>query len=534
MLRLGKRLCVWLSDILPGRLAVLAGAMLLLVALLQQTSIAWAQAKPQLPAPSGEHGTSLDLYAAVERAVGLLSTGDTKMAKAELETVVNAPAFATLPGSAQFSAYFSLGLADYSLYLFGDAHKYTRLAGEAAPTLRSGIYWNYATQIAVHADDQEAAVAGLETLARDYPDIALALGDQYIFRILDMSSRRSARRDHVALLEALWVAGYQPSVGDQTMEIFWLELLASYLDQGQPAKAEEIAATVQRARSFVIMSVDARFGTYRPADPFGAQARALEAELVEARDLAADNPKDMARAEGLAASLRKLNRDDEALAVLQASLNALDEAPPGVRVFEDQDNFLDSVLSTKAEILLDRGDTGAAIAAQRLAVEVEESFGSITFWQRTKLAEMYVWLERPTEALDTLAGITRKDIGTYSVMTASEVRVCANQQLGNIDAARDELAEMEVHAAEAYAAYRMALLCVGDLDAVENLIISRIEDPRTRLNALVDLQRYPELATAPSYYRALVSAYDGLADRPTLKAVVEKYGRVLSWPLPGI
>lgn len=506
-------------------------AALLFATLFLQATPASAQAKPQLPPGGVETVAPFDLYTALERVSGLLTSGDIKSARTELEAMLRHPGLEAAPTALRYAVYFTIGITAFA---DGDpkaAHRYIALAGEIAPALRSGGYWQYATLAAMQAEEGDAAVEGLLTLATTYPEVALAMGDAVVFRVLDMSSRLADHKKHIALLDALWLMGYQPKVGDQTMEYFWLELLASYLDNGESAQARDIVATLRRAPSVIIMSVDARFDSYRPADPFLAQGNALEAELAEVRALAAGHLKELAKVDALARTLRKLNRDDEALSVLQTSLDALNEAPAGLRVFEDQDMFLDTVLNAKAEILLAGGEADEAISAQHLAMQVEESLGTVSFFQRLNLARMYVWLERPTEALDTLAGVKSTETAVYFAMMASEVRVCANQQLGNTSLARDELTRMLDHADVAYDAYRMALLCVSDLDAVEKLIVERIEDPRTRLTALVDLQSCPEPVTAPEYYRAMVSTFDGMSKRPALKAALAKYGRVLHWPM---
>ena len=74
----------------------------------------------------------------------------------------------------------------------------------------------------------------------------------------------------------------------------------------------------------------------------------------------------------------------------------------------------------------------------------------------------------------------------------------------------------------------LTLLVVGDLDSAAPRLIALLENPETRVNALMLVQHDRILATSPGAV-AERAAVDALLARPDVAAAVERYGRVLEW-----
>lgn len=507
---------------------------LLIVMLLLPTGAALAQARPQLP-PGQEQAPIDDLYTALEDAAALLAAGDGPGAEAGLRVVVNDPGFGTLPDSAKFAAYFGLAGAisgqETDDAKRAEAFHYITLAGEVDPNLRSGIYWQYLTLIAVRADEDPAAVAAFTELASGYPELALAWHDNLVFSVLRISRELDDPDARLSLLEALWQMAFVPKDSLRSMESNWLTLMAAYVDEGETAAAGEIAQTLSEPRSVVVMTVDKRFAAYRPADPAAAHEKAFAAELSESRKAVEDEPDNLGRVNKLANTLRDMNRGTEALTLLQTSLDRIERAATGARVFEDQEDKLAWALNAKASLLLDAGQSEEAIETQRQAHEVALSYDKKEVSQGLNLAEMLVWLERPEEALLVLNEVDLDDASTYGRMSAEEIRVCANSQLGNDH--EDGLAKLWAAASDAHQPLRIALLCVDDKQGLKKLVTDALADPEQRLGILVDLQVYDRSENAPRFYKAMVEVFDATMQEPDMKAEIGKYGTIETWNMGG-
>ena len=111
-------------------------------------------------------------------------------------------------------------------------------------------------------------------------------------------------------------------------------------------------------------------------------------------------------------------------------------------------------------------------------------------------------------------------------MVEQWVRLRAYLQLDNDEGVQAALAYLREHRNDSLRIYQAALVRVGDADAAAALLIGRLEDLSSRVEALESLQRYGEGATDD----AGDESPGGLAARDDVRAVIERVGRIESYP----
>jgi hypothetical protein len=76
----------------------------------------------------------------------------------------------------------------------------------------------------------------------------------------------------------------------------------------------------------------------------------------------------------------------------------------------------------------------------------------------------------------------------------------------------------------------MALLCTNHLDEVAALIKKRLSLPDQRSGVLEAAQHYRSPQVVPPAQQRWIDRYRSVIDRPDIKAEIEKYGRVETFP----
>src|SRR5262249_496444 len=149
--------------------------------------------------------------------------------------------------------------------------------------------------------------------------------------------------------------------------------------------------------------------------------------------------------------------------------------------------FLNWIYDGRAQALSDLGRDDDAVADLRRAAAMPDA-GAVNAANAINLGDALYGLGRPQDAIDAVAHLGPPS--PYGTMQSRGVPVGAYRQLGSAAAAREQLATMRAHASDDPRAVIVADLCLGDEDAAAAATIAWLDEPKTRDDALFNLQDF--------------------------------------------
>ena len=174
------------------------------------------------------------------------------------------------------------------------------------------------------------------------------------------------------------------------------------------------------------------------------------------------------------------------------------------------------------------GDLEGAIALMAEAAQLSE-FEAANVSQRANLAMMLALAGEEERALAEIEHINLADTSDYGEGVVLTARICANHYLGETADIEADLDRFEGLGRIAARLRQFAFTCLGDLDRGAALLVSRLDDPMERAQALAELQVYLELDTEhQSPGRTVREAYElQLLTREDVVAAINRAGRRL-------
>ena len=112
----------------------------------------------------------------------------------------------------------------------------------------------------------------------------------------------------------------------------------------------------------------------------------------------------------------------------------------------------------------------------------------------------------------------------YARQLVRRLKLCIFHRIGRTAEATALLAEMKAKAADAPAATVEGLLCIGDIDAAEKVVLDTLSGNDDHASMLLELQRRPLDSDDPSEWR---KSWQDLRGRPAVSAAFDKVGRDL-------
>ena len=188
------------------------------------------------------------------------------------------------------------------------------------------------------------------------------------------------------------------------------------------------------------------------------------------------------------------------------------------------------MLTERAFALLDLGLWEEAVAQLKTAAgEFEhdrDNVGAAISW-----AEVECDLARPADARSVLAQITA-GLSPYGQMRVEGVRLDAATQESDAAQVERSLSYLRAHRAGAPVSYLSALIVTDRLDRAAEELQRQLLDPRTRQDALGNVQTYaPEPGTPRDLEMRL--RWRSVLARADVQHVIARVGRVESYDLEG-
>ena len=395
------------------------------------------------------------------------------------------------------------------------AHALRATASEEA----SDFLWR--ARFGLESDDKNyrAAVATIEAMSQGRGAALNSVPVRWIWELhngMEESGDKDLRRRLLAVLAS---DAYAPTELYGETDAFRFEYAKMLAEGGDRAGASAIVAGLGSPSLLASAMLDPNL---RPFVPATLDLRAAaEARLARNRELMARHPDRLDPLIDVAADLRRLGRPSEALDLLKSVLGRIDQPDS----FTDRDDKLnwywDSLGRTHA--MLGHYDEMAAYFAR--GAQVGEG-DNPNVSQVINLAHAQNSFGRGEDSLRTLAAFAdgRKS-SPYGEMEMRLARVCAYAVAGRKAEAASDLAYAQAHEKDHPEALADMLLCLGDMDGAAAAFIRRLEDPKRRVDALLQLSDYdePPVALPPDPVYAPLAI---LKQRPDVRAAIERAGGI--------
>lgn len=508
-------------------LGVTLRSLLALVLIAASANLALGAATPQLP--RSEHKTQPTMEEQLELIGVRMMEGDLESALSEGKTLLERPEFKASSDDFRYRALLALGLLEAHAGSATQGQAYLDEAATISPDRRDAGYWQLYAIVAKENKDHDGAAVAMTEVAKQNSKLLAQWESRFAFGILRNARKSSPPNIYHDLAGALWTAGFEIDDDLISLEPIWIDLLEYYISEGRPDSAAAVANGLHDADSLAALSYDLRLSDYARADVDQAYRDARQAEIVDGKTLVDEHPRDASKVTRVASDLADFNRLDEGLALLDGAIARADAAL-GKPAFDDEEDYLEWLHSTRARILMKLGRWDEAIAAQIKSRDISHSYQPGEVSQSVNLGDFYYVLGEADRALEAVAGVDTGTASAFGMSAIKEVEACAYHQNG--DAAKSSaaveflVANVDVN----FQAAKLALLCVGDVDRLAGIVISRLEDPDTRREMLSDLQVYMPPPARPEITVRMDDLYAGLSKREDIKAALETTGRILQWP----
>jgi hypothetical protein len=478
------------------------------------------------PAAGAADGTDPQALARTrqELRAALVAPPTSDGADTQLRAVIDSPQFVALTPAEQHAALAAA--APLALRLKQPARA-QQLAVRATALPEQGIDdWTTRLGAAMQLDDTRDALTCILTLGERWGSAGVQPASWAVYwvaRAAHLAHLDAQRTQMLSLLFDLrWTAGdgSEPSG-------LWRELTLALLDQGDKARAEEVAAHVADPYEIIAMRADRRYLPIRKSPLIERDMlKAAERELAARRTAAAAAPRSLARIAAVMRSLRSLGRDREAIDEAEQVQHRIDGAADAAP-YEDVAGQLPWILDGRAYALADTGRFDEGIAGLRHACQLATPKDPSTC---INLAGALVGLGRPAEALEALPG-SDTALSPHGKVVVAMVRAGAAGERGDKAALEAMLAYLREHEADGPAQLERALLMAGRTDEAAAVLLARLNAPDWRTEALVDLQDYQLVPAEPEAAAGWRAAWRALRERADVRRLIAATGTIERYPL---
>ena len=327
------------------------------------------------------------------------------------------------------------------------------------------------------------------------------------------------------LFQAFLDAGHVPVAGDNAR--MWLTLADMHLEAGRPDLARMALHRVVNVRDRVRLHADRRFDAIIDMARPGIDERAAAQRNLDLLELQAKfKPDDASVWVELGTAKLAIGDHEGVIADVTRVLGKAgdpDRADGGTRSLKNG-YYQAWLLYLRGVAHARRGDIGSALSDLKRAVAMPMTEGDRSIHRRN-LAQLQCYTGDAAQALDTMDGLLAPASERETVISIRAVS-CAFAQERTGDRHR-RLAE----AVEAKFLDTMPLLVVeahlwvGNVDRAERILVDQLASTRFRGEALLFVQRGMHTEGMPG--RLVFDTHrDTLLARPTVKAAIDKVGRV--------
>jgi beta-barrel assembly-enhancing protease len=472
---------------------------------------------------SGGHETPAsleELRASLRVALANLQQADQAPEERMLLGIIDAAPFGRLEPSEQHAALAATAALAFAL-------KHTQSARELATRATampeaSVVDWEIRARASDALDDSADALICIVQLASRWRAALSDVPDALIERTAMDAAHRDLNDPLRTMLQALYDARWRLSDGSEPSAM-WLELTRLLLKQSNNDAAVDVASHITSPYVLIGMRADNRYKDVLKNHFVQSDVKkAAAAQIAQATSAMQAAPRSLRRIVSLATDLRQSRRESEALTLTVATRARLETLSPAAAPYDDIARELPWIMNTEAQVLDQLGRYDDAIAKLRQAVAASQHTDHVS--HKIYLAALLCRTNHAAEALAALPG-DGDSLSPYGRMQLEKVRVMAATQLGQVEDAQRALDYLRAHERVSPSTLQAALLWAGLIDEASQLLISRLQDPALRTDALQDIQQYSEPPAPPRLleWRARLNA---LRERSEVRRAIKEVGNV--------
>lgn len=446
-----------------------------------------------------------------------------------LRPLIETNEFLAMPVKTRRSGLYLTGVSALKTQQYQEAHDLLRRASEMEGA--DGWAWLMRVSAALGAEDHDDALFAFETLVIRHPAMLQQVSDEGI-NGLYVDSLRLPRGEirQMALMNTLLDVGWAPKDPINDWSAAWSTHAGRLLDRLEFERATLAARRVTAPQRLIGMRADWRFASLVVKNPAAFNIKeAYARQLDRLQTLSRADPTSLHRVNALGLALLDMKRDDELLALTEEALGRL-AAPTGSPMGLSDPEAAIWTRDLQARALRALGRSDEAEAAWRQAIAQADGRASTPLL--LNLAKFLADMERPREALAALTGLDTASLSTRGALLVDSVRACAHAQLGDVAARDQALAALRRKQDFAPDLYMDALACVNDLDAAALSLMERLDDTGARMEALIEVQTFPEPPPRSETERARQAHRRALLADPQVRGAISLSGKVETQPYP--
>lgn len=434
-------------------------------------------------------GSSRFVIIAALDAFDDLQRADYRGAQSRLTALTEAPQFEQVSDKLKREVYSLLRRAVRQRIDPGGAYEITIKITQ----LSSGNSndWFDRIDLATQLGEYEDSVYSLIELVSRWPELLDTVNVSFLSDLLaSLRAETDRLPDYDRLLGLLLDYEWDDAEAFIAIDREWYRNTLFLLGQGQTDLAVQVARRVRYVPVLISMRVDRRFDALASVDAgiFDVDL-AVDREIDTRRQSASRFSDDLSVTTSLANALRRGNRAEEALEILNSA--ARPRRNPGVETasgWADEFDAMHWFMNERADVLWQLGLRQNAIAQLQEARTANSQPGSYHIDQSINLGT-YLAISGDSDRARTIVSDLEQltDFGEMYVRYVRLVSAVHDDDLAGINR---ELLYMSRNSKDGPYLYQRGLIISGRLDEAAEYLEYRLADPDRRAGALVDIQTY--------------------------------------------
>jgi TPR repeat protein len=322
------------------------------------------------------------------------------------------------------------------------------------------------------------------------------------------------------LAVALANAGFK---GDKNRSADWLyqRALKAKMDQGAIDQAAAYLLQITTAAPLLDLMIDKRYEALWPALEKRAGLdlkKAIDAELVESQRKYAVSPDDFVLLQARIRALRQAGAPAQAVELATVKLADFSKIREGGKEAFWAANSLAYALAEEGKV-----DQGFSLMDDLNNLDAEK-YPDIVSMQINRILMLmeYGYYEKAIKAADDFDPKYANDYGTMFVWFA---KACSSYQLDKREEADKIFAKISAGGNENKGIYFDALLCKGDLDGAERLLVEQMKDTAKRSTGLRRFQTSNPSENMPVFAKKMKLLQQQVLARPNVQTTFNALGR---------
>jgi tetratricopeptide (TPR) repeat protein len=404
----------------------------------------------------------------------------------QLLGAIDAPLFEQLSTAEQHQALFDAAFATKELGRGRESLQYIFRACQLPERTLEDL--DFRLNLAMNLGETGDAIDALTAIARQGTVALAGVDDQTTLDLLNAAEQKPRSGDRLfLLLEALFDADFRVA-GGPSPDWAWERLAVLLIVRGDAVKAEKVVARITSPGELIAFRADNRFAAIVQANPAHfdvVQARARNVE--QARALVRKEPRAMRAVLELADALRAQGKDREALEITDEAL--VRAGASAVAPYDDAARQLPWLRNARSVALWSLGRWQESLDELERAGLLTEG-GNANVSHYINLAWRDCELDRGKAALAALKHVDEGRTSPFGAMQRESVRAWAGVETGDPALVERALSYLRPHQEDAPAALQRVLVFAGNLDEAARVLVSRLDDPESRGEALMSLQEF--------------------------------------------